>query len=142
MLLERAIIITFIGWALTFLALTFTFSPGTSANDIGPAIFPQMMTVALIAICIYYGVVKLRKKNKNIAQTKFVSYVFYVIILVFIYLMSMGWINYYLSTPIFMVLLGKLLGENNYKTLAVLAVGFTLFAYLVFFRLLGIQLNM
>ena len=107
---------------------------------VGPGDFPKILGAALFLL----GVINLARVLSNRAkshvkfETNKVVFAGSLLSLLYIYLMPR--LGYFYVTPIFGACLLVLLGYRNPLKVALVAGGFTLSAYVVFYRLLSVSL--
>ena len=122
--------------SLVFLVITF----GFRAEEAGPALIPRMW---IYLILILSGVVlwqALRGKDKAAPKIEKTGLVVLTLAIFIGYFLVMPFIGYFLSTFLFIVVMLHLLSYRKKILIYVIAVGWTLFSYLVFYKLLYIQL--
>ena len=126
--------------SLFFYYQTVLFEIPSTLNVTSPALIPRIWITILILISI---ILIFKSKNKG---TKFVMYspktVLIIIVYLFLYLVAMQWIGYFITTPIFILSTMYLLVYRKVATMTINAFGFVLFSYLVFNKLLHIDLPM
>jgi hypothetical protein len=122
--------------SLVFLVITF----GFRVEEAGPALIPRMW---LYLILVLSGIVlwqTLRGKDKAAPKIERTGLVALTLAVLIGYFLVMPLIGYFLSTFLFIVLMLHLLSYRKKILIYVIACGWTLFSYLVFYKLLYIQL--
>ena len=116
--------------------------------DVGPAAFPRLMLGVLMILCVIQLFISFRrlrrlraegKPDKIITLGNKVPVIGAAVFLI-LYGFAMPNIGFYISTPIFMLVVMWLAGTRNWKTLVFVPTGVVVFVYLVFYQLLGIVL--
>lgn len=107
-------------------------------NITSPALIPEIWITVLVALCV---VLIIRSKKQPQEQEKSqAKTVLIVIAFLLAYLALMQWAGYYLTTPLFILAAMYLLNYRKIAFMLINAFGFVLFSYLVFNRLLHIDL--
>ncbi len=121
---------------LLFFAITFDF-PG---EQVGPALIPRIWIVCLVAIClglIYFTATGKADKDPKAGR---IGFVLLGIAMMVAYFIAMQTIGYFISSFIFLALLMYLLSWRKPLTLVLVPAGWLVFSYLIFYKLLYIQL--
>ena len=121
---------------LLFFAITFDFP----SEQVGPALIPRIWIVCLIAICLgltYFTAIGKADKDPKAGRIGFVLLGIAVMVAYFIAMQTIG---YFISSFIFLALIMYLLSWRKPLTLVLVPAGWLLFSYLVFYKLLYIQL--
>lgn len=118
--------------------------PGAMNNaDIGPAVFPVLLSVLIIIFSIVL-IVQTFKNLKNGSNGRItINRIFNVVCfagLMVLYAALLPRIGYYISTAIFFPLLILASGEKSWKKVVFITVGFIAFASVAFDILLGVPL--
>ncbi|MDY6916279.1 MAG: tripartite tricarboxylate transporter substrate-binding protein, partial [Candidatus Cloacimonadota bacterium] len=134
---EILIPILFILISLLFLLLSFTFP---SLEEVSSAVVPRLWIFILIPLNIIVLIKSLRKKEEIKYSSSNVKMVYNFICLLILYLLAMHYIGYFISTFLFVTTAILLLGYRKYIVLLMISVGWLLFSYFVFYRLLYVPL--
>ncbi len=121
---------------LLFFAITFDF-PG---EQVGPALIPRIWIVCLVAIClglIYFTATGKADKDPKAGR---IGFVLLGIAMMVAYFIAMQTIGYFISSFIFLALVMYLLAWRKPLTLVLVPAGWLVFSYLIFYKLLYIQL--
>ena len=117
---------------------TTLFQVPSNVNITSPALIPQIWIILLLILSVVLYV-KARKKVDNKTGHSPIT-VLIIIILLIGYLVAMQWVGYYFTTPVFILITMYLLKYRKTPIMAINAFGFVIFSYLVFSRLLHIEL--
>jgi hypothetical protein len=129
-------------FALVFYVKSADFPVSINPVDVGPAAFPRLMVVLIITLAIMIiarSIIKRNERNENITIDN-------VLILsigigsLAAYMYIMPRIGYFITTPIYLFFLLFMQGNRKYLQMVATSMGFTLFAYLIFFRLFNVLL--
>lgn len=138
---ELSILLFFAVLAVIAFTVSLGFPLPVNQFDVGSGAFPRILTFVLIILCLLQFILIIKKKVK-VSNALVSKQVVLAIFLVFLYLFTIGRVNYFYSTPIFVTVFGWYIGMKNIKFLVPLAIGFTIFAYLVFYKILAVPLNL
>ncbi|MBM4323021.1 MAG: tripartite tricarboxylate transporter TctB family protein [Deltaproteobacteria bacterium] len=126
-----------IALSLVFLAITFRFS---GEEEAGPAAIPRLwIFLILVLSSIILGQI-LRGKDEVVPRIKRTGLLALVMVTLISYFLAISYIGYFLSTFLFIVLLLNMLSYRKKLLIYFIAGGWILFSYLVFYKLLYIQL--
>ena len=125
-----------IALALLFLAVTFRFP----TEEAGPSVVPRLWIFWTCVLCggILWQV--WRGKAKPDPRPGRLGFLLLISTLLIVYYFAMLTAGYFLSTFIFLALLMHILGYRRKAVIVAVAAGWVLFSYVVFYRLLYIQL--
>lgn len=133
---DRFIAIVLIGIALFFYIQTGKFVDDYTNEPISASFFPRFILLSLIGCC---GWLAIRSKLEQVAFPA-PKNVLLGAIQVICYVLLIGPVGYFIVTPLFLFIFPASLGYRQWKWLTVLAVGGTLFSYIVFLNILGVPL--
>jgi len=147
------IIISVLLIIFSVIAFTMTADFGGTVNpiDVGPAAFPRMTLILVIAISVNQIIISLRKRArlanageevKEKATVKLDNKLrfFLFLALMVAYGFALPVIGFYSATMAFMFLFMLLLGERKWLRLLLVPTGFNLFIHVVFVMVLNIRL--
>ncbi len=119
--------------------VTYSFPRGKLSGAVGPAIAPRLWLGGLFIFGLWVLVQELRDKTppSKLPGRKNVMLMFASVIA---YIVLGQIIGYFLTTTLFIFGASLLLGYRNIWIAALNAIGFALFAYIVFYRVLGVPL--
>lgn len=124
--------------AAVCLVQTFDFPGGD--GDVGPAGVPYLWIGFTALFCIMLIVEAILHKMPPDPKPGRIGFVILFVGWLAVYLIAIQNIGYYVSTFVFLTVSMFVLGYRNYVIMAVIAIIWLVFAYLVFARLLYIQL--
>ncbi len=127
----------FIGIAVIFYLITLGFP---REQQVGPAIVPQLWIFFLVALNIYLLIRGITGREGEDPEKGRIDTVFLFLALVVIYLVAIQLIGYFISTFFFIVLAMYMLAYRNYVVIFSTAVGWLIFSYFAFFKLLFVPL--
>ena len=103
-----------------------------------PALIPRIWIIILLLLSVLLFI---ESKNKSIQKaSRSPKTVLIIITLLVGYLVAMQWAGYYFTTPVFILATMYLLKYRKVAMMGINAFGFVLFSYLIFNRLLHIEL--
>ena len=111
--------------------------PGT-VNITSPSLIPRIWIIILILLSILL-IINSRNKTQKIINTS-PRTVLIIIAFLLIYLVTMQWIGYFFTTPIFILVSMYLLKYRKTALMTINAFSFVLFSYFIFNKLLHIDL--
>ncbi|MFZ5634385.1 MAG: tripartite tricarboxylate transporter TctB family protein [Bacillota bacterium] len=129
------------GWGLWFYLLAEKFPPPLNPFDAGPAIFPQLISLALIILGLTLSgraVPKVRTGGKIFIKRKW--NITASVFLFILYAFAMPPAGYYIATAVFIPAMLILAGENRWRHVLIMTASFLLFALGAFDVLLGVPL--
>jgi len=146
-LLFNAALLIFFAYSYYYIGVTM---PDSASTELGPEQWPKLILGALIVLIII-NIIKIYKstpaKDRNTNEIKNIelkailrSKLFIGIALVLIYALSLEAAGFILSTCIFLMIYGRLIGEKRIKILVSSGIGITFGAYIVFAKGLSIML--
>ena len=122
--------------SLVFLLLTFDFP----VDEAGPAVIPRLyVSVILVLSGIIFSQI-FRGREKAVPKLERKGYLAFLMAVFIIYFLAMPYVGYFLSTFLFIVLMLNVLGYQKKVRIWFIAGGWILFSYLLFYKLLYIQL--
>ncbi|PLW97116.1 MAG: hypothetical protein C0591_07535 [Marinilabiliales bacterium] len=124
--------------SLFFYYQTSLFLIPDSLNITSPSLIPRIWIVILLLLSVLLFINS--KKKKDVRKHHSPRYVLIIIVLMIGYLFAMQWVGYYLTTPIFILASMYLLKYRKVPFMLINAFGFVIFSYLIFNKLLHIDL--
>jgi hypothetical protein len=121
---------------LIFLAMTFKFR----VEEAGPALIPRMW---IYLILILSGIIVwqvLRGRDEAVPKIARPGLLALVMATLIAYFIAMSYLGYFLSSFIFVILVLHMLSYRKKALIYVIAGGWVIFSYFVFYKLLYIQL--
>ena len=122
--------------ALLFFVMTFSFPE----EEVGPAVVPHLWIFWTIVLCGAILVQVVRRKDKPDPAAGRLGFLALVVLMLAAYYFAMQLMGYFLSTFLFLVLLMQVLGYRKKVVMVTVAGGWVGFSYVVFYKLLFIQL--
>jgi putative tricarboxylic transport membrane protein len=122
--------------SLVFLFLTF----GFRIQEAGPAVVPRLYIAVILVLS---GIVLLqifRGKEKVVPGLERTGFLALLMAIFIIYFLAMPYMGYFLSTFLFILVMLHILGYRKKMLIWVIAGGWVLFSYVLFYKLLYIQL--
>jgi putative tricarboxylic transport membrane protein len=122
--------------SLVFLLLTFDFP----VDEAGPAVIPRLY---IAVILVLLGIILLQifqGKEKAVPRLDSKGFLALLMAIFIVYFLAMPYMGYFLSTFLFIVVMLHILGYRKKVFIWVIAGGWALFSYLLFYKLLYIQL--
>ena len=122
--------------SLVFLILTF----GFRVEEAGPAVVPRLY---IVLIMVLSGIILLQiflGKEKVVPRLEGKGFLFLIMAIFIGYFLAMPYMGYFLSTFLFIVLMLHILGYRKKVRIWVIAGGWVLLSYVLFYKLLYIQL--
>ncbi len=127
----------FIGIAVIFYLITLGFP---KEQQVGPAVVPWLWILFLITLNIYLLIRGITGREGEDPKRGRVDTVFLFLGLIVLYLVAIQLIGYFVSTFLFIVLAMYMLAYRNYVVIFSTAVGWLVFSYFAFFKLLFVPL--
>ena len=127
----------FISLSIVFFLISYTFP---SNEKVGPSVIPRLWIIILIPLNIYLIIDVLRKKKKIEPKEENNKIVFGFIGLLILYLISIFYLGYFISSFVFLFIGMYMLGYRRYLTILLISAGWLLFSYLIFYKLLYVPL--
>jgi hypothetical protein len=127
---------TLIALSMVFFAVTYSFP----SEEAGPAAIPQLWILWTVLLCsvilwqVFKGTAKSDPKSGRL------GFLLLVVVIVVAYYFAMQTIGYFISSFLFLVLLMHILSYKKKVVLYSVAAGWVVFSYIVFYKLLFIQL--
>lgn len=114
----------------------------TNQLDVGSRAFPRLIAILLLVCSIWEIIHALRKTKYSNQIIDFGSIPTVVTgsVLLAVYIFLFKAIGYFYATPVFIFLVQFIQGSRKWTTMIAISIGFSLFAYLVFVRFLGVAL--
>lgn len=114
----------------------------TNPLDIGSRAFPRLVCIFLFIFAVYqmiHAIKKTKPLNEKVDLGDFHTIAIGAVILA-VYIYAFKAIGYFYTTPFFIFILQLIQGSRKWVTMIAVSIGFSLFAYLVFVRFLGVAL--
>ncbi|WP_373893553.1 tripartite tricarboxylate transporter TctB family protein [Virgibacillus natechei] len=137
--------VVLIVFSVFMLVQAFQLPSGFSGGELGPEFFPVVILCILILLNIidmitkYVNRITENKEQKELPKIIFKNY-FLLVFLMVLYVASLGWIDYRISTFIFVFSIMLIIDLKDYKRALIVSVGFVLFLFLVFDLLLRVPM--
>jgi drug/metabolite transporter (DMT)-like permease len=125
-----------IALAAIFFAITFSFP----MEEAGPAVVPYLWIFWTVLLCgvilwqIFRGTAEPDPKPGRFAFLALVT------ALLIVYYFAIQYLGYFLSSFLFLIVVMHVLAYERKRTIYIIAVGWVIFSYIVFYRVLYIQL--
>lgn len=124
--------------SLFFYYQTTLFLIPETVNITSPTLIPRIWVAILLILSVLLFI---KSKNKIAVNTDHSPITVLIIIIMLIgYLVAMQWVGYYFTTPVFLLLTMYLLKYRKTTIMVINAFGFVIFSYLIFSKLLHIDL--
>ncbi len=114
--------------------------PGSWEGIPGPAFLPRLTLYMLISLCILLLAQVVRGKYQERQSFGRMALVGISVAVSFLYLYLAPRVHYFYATPIFLVVMMRLLDTRSWKRIIIVTAGFTLFVFLFFYKKLGVPL--
>ena len=129
--------------SIVFFVISGSFTAPVNPVDIGPSAFPRLMAGITVVLAVVQILLSVRKSKANDADKASFGYwqgciAGFALMCVYAFLMPM--LGYYVVTPPFIFAVMVLMGNRKWLQMILVTLGFTLFAFLVFTKLLGVML--
>lgn len=111
-------------------------------EDVGAEVIPHLWIFFIILFCVYLIVATVRRKVRPDPVPGHIGHVFLFITWLTIYLFAAEHIGYFISTFVFMAVSMYSLTYRRHVVIFSVSMGWTVFSYVIFYRLLYIQLPM
>jgi len=125
-----------IALSLVFLAFTFDFP----VQEAGPAVIPRLYIFLILILSSLILMEIFRGKGKTVPKIERTGLLALVTVTLIGYFLVMPLLGYFLSTFIFIVLMLYMLSYRKKRLIWLIAGGWVIFSYFVFYKLLYIQL--
>ena len=109
-------------------------------EDVGPAGVPYMWMLFCSAFCLFLVVMALLRKGKPDPVAGRVGFVVIVLLWLSLYLIAIQTVGYFVSSFVFLAVSMYGLGYRRLPVMGLVAVGWLVFSYVIFSRLLYIPL--
>ncbi|NQT65314.1 MAG: tripartite tricarboxylate transporter TctB family protein [FCB group bacterium] len=127
----------FIMLSIIFFIISFSFP---SNEKVGPSVIPRLWIFILIPLNIYLLFNILRQKKEIVQERGNTKIIFRFIGLLILYLLSIFYFGYFISSFVFLLVGIYLLEYRKYLTMLLISAGWLLFSYLIFYKLLYVPL--
>lgn len=101
----------------------------------GPAVWPRIVFVVMLAVAIYLAIDAARRESDAPVAGAGTRYAITFIIFAILYLAGIETVGFFLITGLFLAASMWLLGLRSWKMLAGVTIGFPLISYLIFVQL-------
>jgi hypothetical protein len=125
-----------IALSLVFLLLTFDFPSG----EAGPAVIPRLYITVILVLSGIIFLQIFRGTEKVVPRLERKGFLALLMAIFLAYFLAMPYLGYFLSTFVFIVVMLHILGYRKKVRIWLIAAGWVLFSYLMFYKLLFIQL--
>ena len=140
-LAEALVSLFWAGVSLIFYYISLSFPPSKSGYEVGAGVFPRLLAGALLAFTMIHLFLTWRSHTRVKVVIDNVSKVVSNIVLLLVYLLCITYFgNFFIFTPLFLIVILRLLNVRSWLVIISVALLFDLFAYLVFYRILGVPL--
>ncbi len=129
---QALIPVVFIEIAILFLVISVSY---VKKGEVGPAIVPRLWAYGLIGLNIYLLIRALTGKDGEDPKYGHIEKVALFLVLVVIYVFSMIYLGYYISTLGFIVLAIYLLNYKKFFVISLVGTGWLVLAYIAFYKL-------
>lgn len=109
-------------------------------DEVGPAIVPLLWIICILGLSIYLLIRGILGQEEVDPPWGKVSRVIVYIIMIIVYLFFMQLIGYFLATALFLISGMYYLSYRNWKVMISMSVGWILFSYFAFYKLLYVPL--
>jgi putative tricarboxylic transport membrane protein len=127
---------TLIALALLFWAITFDFP----SEEAGPALIPRLWILCLVGICSTMLFFIIRGQADKDPAAGRIGFVLVGIGCMVAYFFAIQFLGYFISSVIFLAIMMYLLSCRNPMIIVLVSAGWLVFSYVVFYKLLYIQL--
>lgn len=111
-------------------------------EDVGAEAVPHLWTAFITVFCLYLIIAAIRKKGIPDPVPGNIGQVILFAVWLMVYLFAASTIGYFVSTFFFLVVSMYALTYRGIMTILAVAIGWIIFSYVIFYRLLFIQLPM
>lgn len=111
-------------------------------EDVGAEVVPHLWTAFITVFCVHLVIAAVRKKGEPDPVPGNINQVILFAIWLGAYLFAASNFGYFISTFIFLVVSMYALTYRKVGTILCVAIGWLVFSYIIFYRLLYIQLPM
>ena len=125
-------------FSLFFYYQTLLFQIPATVNITSPSLIPRIWIITLVLLSILL-IIKSKNKTYERLNTS-PKTVLIIIAFLLVYLVAMQWLGYFFTTPLFILSTMYLLKYRKTAIMIINAVGFVLFSYFIFNKLLHIDL--
>ena len=108
----------------------------------GAAVIPRLYIFLILVLSGFILLQIFRGKEKAVPRLERKSFLFLVMAILIAYFLAMPWMGYFLSTFLFIVVLMHMLSYKQKGRIWLIAGGWVIFSYFLFYKLLYIQLPM
>lgn len=122
--------------SIFFLAITFSFP----AEEVGPSMMPRMWIFWLLILSIAILVLCAQGKSDVDPKTGRIGFFLTGVAILIGYFFAIIYLGYFISSFIFLAVLMYVLSCRKPITILSICIGWTAFSYLIFYKLLYIQL--
>lgn len=157
MVKQIGINLALLAFSIFMLVAALQLDSGSSIAQIGPGYYPKLVLYALIGLNLIDIVLKLIQHKQETAETaetaeseeseeqsettQFMWKKFLVLVpLLVLYVLSLDWFDYSISTFVFVLIIMLMIDLKNYKRAIIASLGFVIAIYVVFDYLLRIPM--
>ncbi len=121
--------------SVVFYFITYSFPTG---EKVGPSVVPRLWIYFIVPLSLFaiFGAIK----DKKIIFHKGSDIVFKFVLLLILYLFGIVYIGYFISSFLFIFISISLLGYRKYFTIFLISLGWLLFSYFIFYKMLFVPL--
>jgi len=123
--------------SVIFFVISFSFP---SNEKVGPSVIPRLWIFVLIPLNLITLINIFRNKEAVDHSDEQQKTVYQFIGLLIIYLISIYYIGYFISSFIFLFMGIYMLGYRKYRTMLIISAGWLIFSYFIFYKLLFVPL--
>lgn len=127
----------FIFLSIIFYVISFSFP---NNEEVGPSIVPRLWIFLLVPLNIFLLVGIFRNDKQIEEQKDNMAIVMQFVGLLILYLLSIFYLGYFISTFAFLFVGIYILGYRRYFVMTAISLGWLLFSYIIFYRLLFVPL--
>ena len=125
------IAVSLLFWAVTF---------GFPLEEAGPTLIPRLWIFWLVLLCTTLLGFCVAGKTKKDPKSGRLGFLAIGIVLVIAYYFAMNYLGYFLSSFLFLAVMMYMLSYRKPLTIILVCSGWVIFSYLIFYKLLYIQL--
>jgi putative tricarboxylic transport membrane protein len=125
-----------IALSILFFAITFSFPK----EEVGPAAIPHLWIFWTVLLCSWLLYQTILAKGEPDPESGRIGFLLLIMVLLVTYYFAIQILGYFLSTFLFLVLLMHILSYKKKMVIILVTGGWVVFSYLVFYKLLFIQL--
>ncbi len=127
----------FIELTIIFFLITLGFP---KSDQVGPAVVPRLWMGVIVALSLYLLIRGIAGKEGEDPESGRIDTIFLFLGLTILYLLAIQYIGYFVSSVFFVILGMYMLSYRNWKVIISVTIGWILFSYFAFFKLLFVPL--